>query len=248
MNISELCIRRPVATVLLALALVGAGIAAWFQLPVSALPKVDFPTIVVSGTLPGASPETMANSVALPLEKQFGSIDGIDQMTSVSGQGATAITIQFRLERNIDAAALDVQAAISRAQRQLPAEMTSPPSFRKVNPADAAVLLLAMTAPELPLYRLNDFAETLVVPAISRVLGVAQVQIFGQQKYAVRIRLDPARMAARGLAVEDVARAVQNANTNTPVGVLSGPRQQLTLAGNDQLPDAAAFQIGRAHV
>ena len=241
MNISELCIRRPVATWLLALALIGAGIAAYFQLPVAALPRVDFPTIVVTGTLPGASPDTMANSVALPLEKQFGSIDGIDQMSSISGQGSTQITIQFKLERNIDAAALDVQAAISRAQRQLPAEMTTPPSFRKVNPADAPVLLLAMTAPELPLYRLNEYAETLVVPAISRVLGVAQVQIFGQQKYAVRIRLDPARMAARGLAVDDVARAIQNANTNTPVGVLSGPRQQLTLAGNDQLPDAAAF-------
>ena len=241
MHLSELCIRRPIMTGLLAAAAVLAGIVAYFQLPVAAIPRVDFPVISVSAQLPGASPETMANSVALPLEREFSTIAGIDQMSSTSGQGTTQITLQFVLGRDIDAAALDVQSALSRAQRRLPQEMTNPPSFRKSNPADAPVVLLNLRGGDVPLYRLNEVAAVLISPALSRIPGVAQVVTYGEQKYAVRVQLDPDRLAALGLGFDEAQRAIAAANSNTPVGTLNGPRQQLTLRANDQLQDAHEF-------
>ncbi|MXP62077.1 efflux RND transporter permease subunit [Roseomonas sp. M0104] len=241
MHLSELCIRRPVMTGLLAAAAVLAGIVAYFQLPVAAIPRVDFPVISVSAQLPGASPETMANSVALPLEREFSTISGIEQMSSSSGQGTTQITLQFVLGRDIDAAALDVQSALSRAQRRLPQEMTTPPSFRKSNPADAPVVLLNLRGGDVPLYRLNEVAAVLISPALSRIPGVAQVITYGEQKYAVRVQLDPDRLAALGLGFDEAQRAIAAANSNAPVGTLNGPRQQLTLRANDQLQDAREF-------
>ncbi|MBX6375363.1 MAG: efflux RND transporter permease subunit [Acetobacteraceae bacterium] len=242
MNISELCVRRPVMTGLLAVAAVVAGILGYLRLPVAAVPRVDFPVITVFATLPGASPETMATSVALPLEREFSTIAGLDMMTSNNGQDTTQLTLQFALGRNIDAAAQDVQAALTRAQRRLPAEMTTPPSYRKVNPADAPVLLLTLsTNGDVPLYRLNDIASTIIGPALSRVPGVAQVQIYGEQLYSVRVRLDPDRIAAMGLAFDQVQREIVLANSNAPVGLLQGERQQLTLRANDQPQNAEEF-------
>jgi HAE1 family hydrophobic/amphiphilic exporter-1 len=241
MHLSELCIRRPVMTSLLAAAAILGGIVAYFQLPVAAVPRVDFPVISVNATLPGASPETMANSVALPLEREFSTIAGIDQMSSVSGQGTLQLTLQFVLGRSIDAAALDVQSALSRAQRRLPTEMTTPPSFRKSNPADAPVVLLSLKGGDVPLYRLNEVAAVLVSPALSRIPGVAQVITYGEQKYAVRVQLDPDRVAALGLGFDEAQQAIAAANSNTPVGTLNGPRQALTLRANDQLQDASEF-------
>jgi len=241
MHISELCIRRPVMTGLLAMAAVLAGVVAYFQMPVAAMPRVDFPVITVSASFPGASPETMANSVALPLEREFSTIAGIDQMSSISGQGTLQLTLQFVLGRSIDAAALDVQSALSRAQRRLPTEMTSPPSFRKSNPADAPVVLLNLRGGDVPLYRLNEVASVIISPALSRIQGVSQVQTYGEQKYAVRVQLDPDRVAAMGFGFDEAQRAIAAANGNTPVGTLDGPRQQLTLRANDQLQDAQEF-------
>ncbi|MBR0668548.1 efflux RND transporter permease subunit [Roseomonas hellenica] len=241
MSISEICIRRPVMTSLLCIAAVVAGIIAYTRLPVAAVPRVDFPVITVNATLPGASPETMATSVALPLEREFSTIAGIDTMSSTSGQDTTTITLQFVLDRNIDAAAQDVQAALTRAQRRLPTEMTTPPSYRKVNPADAPVVLLTLTGGDQPLYRMNDITSTIIGPALSRLPGVAQVITYGEQLYAVRVRLDPNRVAAMGLAFDTVQQSIAAANSSTPVGVLSGQRQQLTLRANDQPQDAAAF-------
>ncbi|UKJ75713.1 efflux RND transporter permease subunit [Azospirillum brasilense] len=242
MTLSELCIRRPVMTILLTAALVLGGLAAYRQLPVAALPRVDFPVINVSATLPGASPETMAASVASPLEREFSTIAGIDTITSTSSLGNTSITIQFVLERDIDAAAQDVQAAIARTQRRLPAEMTTAPSYRKVNPADQPVLMLALSSPTLTLSSLNDFAETAVQPKVATLPGVAQVQIYGAQKYAVRVQVDPNALAVRGIGIDELQKALAAANANTPVGTLSGARQQLVLAANPQLPDADAFR------
>ncbi|MBK3735659.1 HAE1 family hydrophobic/amphiphilic exporter-1 [Azospirillum brasilense] len=242
MTLSELCIRRPVMTILLTAALVLGGLAAYRQLPVAALPRVDFPVINVSATLPGASPETMAASVASPLEREFSTIAGIDTITSTSSLGNTSITIQFVLERDIDAAAQDVQAAIARTQRRLPAEMTTAPSYRKVNPADQPVLMLALSSPTLTLSSLNDFAETAVQPKVATLPGVAQVQIYGAQKYAVRVQVDPNALAVRGIGIDELQKSLAAANANTPVGTLSGARQQLVLAANPQLPDAEAFR------
>ncbi|MFL7901293.1 efflux RND transporter permease subunit [Azospirillum argentinense] len=242
MTLSELCIRRPVMTILLTAALVLGGLAAYRQLPVAALPRVDFPVINVSATLPGASPETMAASVASPLEREFSTIAGIDTITSTSSLGNTSITIQFVLERDIDAAAQDVQAAIARTQRRLPAEMTTAPSYRKVNPADQPVLMLALSSPTLTLSALNDFAETAVQPKVATLPGVAQVQIYGAQKYAVRVQVDPNALAVRGIGIDELQRSLAAANANTPVGTLSGAKQQLVLAANPQLPDAEAFR------
>ncbi|MBC7951413.1 MAG: efflux RND transporter permease subunit [Rhodospirillaceae bacterium] len=241
MNFSGIFIRRPVATLLLTLAMIFAGIAGWRQLPVAALPNVEFPTISVSASLPGASPETMASSVASPLEREFSTISGIENITSSSGQGSTSITLSFVLSRNIDAAAQDVQAAIARAQRRLPEEMTTPPSFRKVNPADSPVVLMALSSATIPLSTLDQYAQTILTPKISRLTGVAQVLVYGSQKFAVRIRLDPDALSSRGLAVSDVSAAITAANTNSPLGVLNGPKQQITLQANPQLPNAAAF-------
>ncbi|MBS7812487.1 efflux RND transporter permease subunit [Roseococcus pinisoli] len=241
MNISELCIRRPVMTCLLMAAAVLSGIVAYTRLPVAAVPRVDFPVISVFATFAGASPETMATSVALPLEREFSTIAGLESMSSVSGQDTLQLTLQFQLDRNIDSAAQDVQAAMTRAQRRLPIEMTIPPSYRKVNPADAPVLLLTLSGGDTPLYRLNDIASTIIAPALSRVQGVAQVQTYGEQLYSVRVRLDPDRIAAMGLAFDTVSQSIIAANSNAPVGLLTGSRQQLTLRANDQPQDAAAF-------
>ncbi len=241
MTLSEFCIRRPITTWLLTIAAVVCGVVAYLRMPVAAVPRVDFPVISVFATFPGASPETMATSVALPLEREFSTIAGLESMSSINGVDTTQITLQFVLGRDIDAAAQDVQAALTRAQRRLPVDMTIPPSYRKVNPADAAVILLALSGGDIPLYQLNDVASTIIAPALSRVPGVAQVQAFGEQLYSVRIRLDPDRIAAMGLTFDAVSQAIAQANTNTPVGLLEGERQQFTLRANDQPQTAEAF-------
>ncbi len=241
MHISELCIRRPVMTLLLTIAAVVAGAIAYTRLPVAAVPRVDFPVISVFANFPGASPETMATSVALPLEREFSTIAGLESMSSNSGQDTLNLTLQFQLGRNIDSAAQDVQAALTRAQRRLPIEMTVPPSYRKVNPADAPVLLLTLSGGDVPLYRLNDVASTIIAPALSRVQGVAQVVTYGEQLFSVRVRLDPDRIAAMGLAFDTVQQSIQQANSNAPVGLLSGARQQLTLRATEQPQNAEQF-------
>ncbi len=241
MNISGPFIRRPVMTTLLMAALALFGIMAYRQLPVSDLPPIDFPTIQVSASLPGAAPETMASSVATPLEQEFSTIAGIDSMSSVSSLGNTQITLQFNLSRDIDAAAQDVQAAISRAGNRLPREMPAPPSYRKVNPADQPVIYMAIRSDTLPLYELNEYAETVMSQRISMISGVAQVQVFGSQKYAVRVQLDPEKLAVKGVGIDEVARAVQERNTNLPVGVLNGPEQALTIQSSGQLMSADPY-------
>ena len=241
MNIPEFFIRRAVTTTLLMAGLLAFGILAYRSLPVSDLPNVDFPTISVSASLPGASPETMASSVATPLERQFSSIAGVDSMTSSSSLGATQITIQFSLDRNIDAAAQDVQSMISKASRQLPANMPAPPSYQKVNPADQPILYMALSSPTLPLSTVDEFAETLMAQRISTVEGVAQVAVMGSQKYAVRIRLDPDALAARGIGVDDVQKAVAASNVNLPTGTLYGTHQSFTVEANGQLMKAAEY-------
>ncbi len=242
MNISELFIRRPVMTTLVMLSILFVGIAGYRQLPVSDLPNVDFPTILVSANVPGASPETMASAVATPLEKQFSTIAGIDSMTSANAQGLTTITIQFTLSRSIDAAAQDVQAAIAAAARQLPQDMPSPPSYRKVNPADSPVLYMALSSPTLPLSKVDDFAQTLIAQRVSMVSGVAQVQVYGSQKYAVRAQLNPRAMASRGIGIDEVATAVARANVNLPTGTLYGANQAFTVQATGQLNDAEAYR------
>jgi len=241
MHISELCIRRPVMTSLLSIAAIVAGVLAYMKLPVAAVPRVDFPVITIFANFPGASPETMATSVALPIERELSTIAGVDTMSSINGQDTSQITVQFQLNKNIDAAAQDVQAALTRAQRRLPVDMLVPPSYRKVNPADAPVVLLTLAGGDKPLYYLNDLVSTIISPALSRVLGVAQVQVVGEQLYAVRVRLDPDRIAAMGLGFDTMLQAVAQANSATPVGVLNGDRQQLTLRANDQPQNAEQF-------
>ena len=243
--ISEFCIRRPVATLLMSFALVLGGLFAYKFLPVAALPSAEFPVVNVSASLPGASPETMATSVATPLIKQFATIAGIDSISTTNSLGSTSIAIQFVLNRDIDAAAADVQAAIARTQRQLPPEMTAPPSYRKVNPADAPILLMSLVSDTVPLTDLDAFAENVISPSLSTIDGVAQVSIFGQQKYAVRIQIDPTALAARGISIDQVQTAIASANSNTPVGVLQNDKQQLTITANTQLTNAA--RILRAH-
>ncbi|OAN51474.1 efflux RND transporter permease subunit [Magnetospirillum moscoviense] len=241
MNLSAAFIARPVATLLLTLVLVFAGLVGWQQLPVAALPNVDFPTINVSANLAGASPETMASSVASPLEREFSTIAGVETITSSSGQGTTSITLQFNIDRNIDAAAQDVQSAITRALRRLPEEMTVPPSFRKVNPSDTPVVLMALSSATLPLSQLDEYAQTILSPRVSRLSGVAQVLIYGSQKYAVRVQVDPDALSSRNIGIDELQGAVKSANSISPLGVLNGPRQQLVLQSNPQLPNAAAF-------
>src|SRR5438045_2098270 len=204
MSLSTPFIHRPVATTLLTLALGLAGALAYFFLPVSPLPQVEFPTISVSASLPGASPETMASAVATPLEKQFATIAGIDTMTSTNTQGTTRITLQFNLNRDIDGAALDVQSALSAAARRLPNEMTDPPSFRKVNPADSPILFLALTSKTLPLSTVDEYAESYIAQRLSTIDGVAQVLVFGAQKFAIRIQVDPNRLASMGVGFDDI--------------------------------------------
>ncbi len=242
MNLPELCIRRPVMTTLLMAGFLIFGVIAYRALPVSELPNVDFPTISVSANLPGASPETMASSVATPLEGQFSTIAGIDSMTSTSAQGTTQITLQFSLDRNIDAAAQDVQAAISAALGKLPPGMPNPPSFRKVNPADFPIFYVAMYSPTLPLSQVDKYAETMLAQRLSTVSGVAQVVVYGSQKYAVRVQVDPLALASRGIGIDEVASAIQHANVNLPTGSLDGPYQAQTIRANGQLNDAAAYR------
>jgi HAE1 family hydrophobic/amphiphilic exporter-1 len=229
-------------TTLVMLSILFVGIAGYRLLPVSDLPNVDFPTIQVSANVPGASPETMASAVATPLEKQFSTIAGIDSMTSANSKGSTRITIVFNLSRDIDAAAQDVQSAIASAARQLPEDMPSPPSFRKVNPADSPVLYLALSSPTIPLSAVDDYAQTIISQRISMVSGVAQVQVFGSQKYAVRVQLNPRALASRGIGIDEVAGAVSRANVNLPTGTLEGASQAFTIQSTGQLLDAAAYR------
>ena len=242
MNIPELFIRRPVMTTLVMSAILLFGLIGFHQLPVSDLPSVDFPTISVSASLPGASPETMASAVATPLEKQFSTIAGVDSMSSSSSQGSVQITIQFTLNRDIDSAAADVQAAIAKSLRQLPPNMPSPPTYNKVNPADFPVLFLAMSSPTLPLSTVDNYAENLMSQRISMVNGVAQVSVFGAQQYAVRIQVDPNKLAAYGLGIDQVETAVEAGNVNQPLGTLYGKHQAFTVQANGQLTDAAGFR------
>lgn len=237
-----LFIRRPVMTTLVMIAILVAGVMGYRLLPVSDLPNVDFPTISVSASLPGASPETMAAAVATPLEKQFSTIAGIDNMTSTSSLGNTQITVQFSLDRDIDAAAQDVQAAIAAVQRQLPTDMPSPPSYRKVNPADSPILFIALTSPTLPLSTLDENAQTLLAQRISMVNGVAQVQVYGSQKYAVRIQVDPQQLVARGVGFDEVIAAVRGGNVNLPTGTLWGRERAYTVKATGQLETAAEFR------
>jgi hydrophobic/amphiphilic exporter-1 (mainly G- bacteria), HAE1 family len=240
MEITTLFIKRPVMTTLVMIAILVFGIVSYRQLAVSDLPNVDFPTVTVSATLPGTSPQTMAATVATPLEKQFSTIAGIDNMTSTSSLGQTQIVIQFALDRNIDAAAQDVQAAIAQTSRQLPQGII-PPSYQKTNPADAPILTLALTSAEVPLSTLDEFGETTLAQRLSMVGGVAQVLVYGAQKYAVRLQLDPGQLATRGIALEDVAAAVTNQNVNLPTGVLYGPKTALTVQATGQLDSASDF-------
>ncbi len=242
MSIAELFIRRPVMTTLVMLAILLFGVMGYRLLPVSDLPNVDFPTILVSASLPGASPETMASAVATPLERQFSTIAGLDSMTSTNALGFTQITLQFNLSRDIDAAAQDVQAMIARTLRQLPQDMPSPPSYQKVNPADQPILYLAMSSSILPLSIVDEYAETFIAQRISMVSGVAQVQVFGSQKYAVRVQLDPKALATREIGIDEVASAVQRGNVNLPTGTLYGSHQAFTVQTNGQLSDAAAYR------
>lgn len=241
MNLSELFIRRPVMTVLLNLAIVLAGVIGYQSIPIAALPSYDTPVINVFARLPGASPETMATSVALPLEKQFQTVPGLKTISSTSTLGSTSLTLEFEEGLNIDAVAVDVQAALLRAQRALPDDMTSPPSYRKVNPADAPVLLISLRSPSLAPSDLQDYAEHLISPTLSTINGVAQVNIYGAKRYAVRVRVKPDALAARNLGLDEVAAALRAANVNTPVGTLEGPKQTLVLQANKQLKNAAEF-------
>jgi HAE1 family hydrophobic/amphiphilic exporter-1 len=241
MNISELCIRRPVMVVLLSLSLVVAGLLAYGRIPVAALPSYNTPVINVTADLPGASPETMASSVATPLEKQFSNIAGISVITSTSTQGQTSLTLEFDSSINVDAAAVDVQAALLRAQRGLPPEMTNLPSYRKINPADAPVLFMAMTSPSMNLSELNDYAENLIAPTLSTLPGVAQVSVNGQKRFAVRVRAKPDLLNARDITLDELSTAIRNANTNSPLGVIDGPEQTMTIQANSQMMRADQF-------
>ncbi|WP_367394692.1 efflux RND transporter permease subunit [Cupriavidus sp. Agwp_2] len=242
MTLSELCIRRPVMTVLLCLAVIVTGIVLYPTIPIAALPSFNSPVIQVTATLPGASPETMAASVATQLEKQFATIPGVSVISSSNTLGNSSITIEFNSDRDIDDAAVDVQAALFRAQRSLPIEMTTPPSYRKVNPADAPVLLLAINSPAMSLADLNAFGDNLISPTLATLPGVAQVQIFGQKRFAVRVRAHPDALAARGLTLDELATALNRANANTPVGTLDSARQTLTIQANRQMTNADAFR------
>jgi hydrophobic/amphiphilic exporter-1 (mainly G- bacteria), HAE1 family len=242
MNFSETFVRRPVMTTLVMSGILIFGILGYRLLPISDLPNVDFPTISVQANLPGASPETMASSVATPLEKQFSTIAGLDTMTSSNMLGSSQITLQFSLSRNLDAAAQDVQGAISRTMRQLPTQMPTPPFYQKVNPADSPILFLLLTSPTLPLSSLDEYAQTMMAQRISMIAGVAQVQVFGAQTYAVRVQLDPDALASKGVGIDDVAKAVQSSNVNMPTGTLYGPFQAFTIQTEGQLTSAPAYR------
>ncbi|MBI5099102.1 MAG: efflux RND transporter permease subunit [Nitrospirae bacterium] len=242
MNISDIFIKRPIMTSLVMLAVMIFGVFAYQILPVNDLPNIDFPTIQVTANLPGASPETMASAVATPLERQFSTIAGVDSMTSTNGQGISIITLQFSLERSIDAAAQDVQAAISKAARQLPQDMPNPPSYQKVNPADSPIFYLSLSSTTMPLSQVNEYADTIISPRISMIKGVAQVLVYGAQKYAVRVQLDPRALASRKIGIDEVAAALALSNVNLPTGGLQGDRQAFTIQASGQLYNAEAFR------
>jgi HAE1 family hydrophobic/amphiphilic exporter-1 len=242
MSIPELFIRRPVMTTLVMVGILVFGVMGYRALPVSELPNVDFPTIQVTANLPGSSPETMASSVATPLEREFSTIAGLDSMTSTSALGVTQITLQFTMDRELDAAAQDVQTAISKAQRLLPADLPTPPYFRKVNPADQPILYLALSSPILPLSTVNEFADTLMAQRISMISGVAQVNVYGSQKYAVRVQLNPDVMNTLGIGLDEVENAIARSNVNLPTGTLDGKHQAITVQATGQLTRADAYR------
>jgi len=241
-NISAPFIHRPIATSLLAAAILMAGMAAYMFLPVAPLPKVDFPTISVSASLPGASPETMASSVATPLERRFGRIAGVAEITSTSVLGATSITLQFDLDRDVDAAGRDVQAAIAAAGGELPPSLPSRPTFRKVNPSDSPILILSLKSDQIPLSTIFDDANTIFAEKISQIKGVGQVFVGGGQQPAVRVQVDPVALNGVGLGLEDVRKAIAATTSNQPKGTLVGNTQTLTVAANSQLFRAESFR------
>src|SRR5215469_12691832 len=241
MSISTPFIRRPIATSLLMLGILFAGIAAYPMLPIAPLPQVDFPTIAVSANLPGASPQTMAASVATPLERQFAQISGVSQLTSTSALGVTSITVQFDLNRNIDAAAQDIEAAINAAGGQLPKNLPSAPEFWKVNPADAPIMIFAVNSDTLPVTAVDDYTDTILAQQISQIVGVSQVYIFGEQKPAIRVQVDPDKLAAMGISLEDVRATLVNATVDAPKGSFDGAAQGFTIYSNDQLLEASEY-------
>src|SRR6185503_13838576 len=242
MNISETCIRRPVLTTLMTASLIVFGAFAYRLLPVAALPAVDFPTIQITATLPGASPETMAASVASPIERQLSTIAGISALTSTSALGTTTITVQYDLNRNIDGAALDVQTALTVAARRLPVEMTTPPFFRKVNPGDFPILFISLISPTLPMSTVDDYGQITLAQQISQLPGIAQVLVYGSQKFAVRVQVDPVAAAARNISLEDVRTVLSKANSNTPVGTLTGPQRDVTLLASGAMRRASDYK------
>src|SRR5271169_4676815 len=242
MNLSQTFIERPIATSLLMAAIALFGVVAYRALPVSDLPNVDFPTLLITAQLPGASPDTMASSVATPLENQFSTIAGLESMTSVNSLGSTQITLEFELSRSMDGAAVDVQAAITQASRLLPQGMPTPPTFTKVNPADQPILYLALTSPTLPLWTLDEYAETRIAQRISMISGVAQVQVLGAQKYAVHVRMDPDLLASHKVGINEVQTALQGWNVNLPTGQITGPQRAFTLQASGQLTSAEQYK------
>src|SRR6516165_4641111 len=241
MTLSETCIRRPVLTTLVTASIIVLGIFAYRLLAVAALPAVDFPTISIQGQLPGASAETMAASVAAPIERQLSTIAGITSLTSSSSLGLTSITIQFDLNRNIDGAALDVQTALTVAAKKLPVEMTIPPSFRKVNPGDFPVMYISLVSATLPLSVVDEYGEITLAQQISQLPGIAQVLVFGAQKFAVRVQVDPVAAAARNISLDDIRTVVAKTNSNTPVGTLNGPKQSVTLTASSPIATELRF-------
>ena len=248
MNLSDFFIRRPIFTTLTAFGILLFGIVGYRALPVAALPSVDYPTIQVQAALPGASPDTMASSVATPLERQFSTIAGIDSMNSSSSLGSTNITIQFSLDRNIDAAAQDVQSAIAKAGGLLPPTMPRPPTFNKVNPSDQPVIFLGLSSSTLPIYTVDEYAETVMAQRISTISGVSQVQVFGGQKYAVRIQLDPDSLATRGIGIDDVQAAIQANNSNLPTGKLYGSKQAFTIESTGSIDERGRIPAHDRHL
>jgi HAE1 family hydrophobic/amphiphilic exporter-1 len=242
MNFSETFIRRPIATSLMMAAIALFGLVAYRSLPVSDLPNVDFPTLLVTASLPGASPDTMASAVATPLENQFSNISGLDSMTSTNSLGSTQVTLEFVLNKSLDGAAVDVQSAITQAARLLPTGMPTPPTFTKVNPADQPILYLAITSQTLPLWTLDEYAETRIAQRISMVSGVAQVQVLGAQKYAVHAQLDPHLLASRQIGINEVQTALSGWNVNLPTGSIIGPQRAFTLQATGQLMSAAQYR------
>src|SRR5271166_2630875 len=241
MNLSETFIERPIATSLLMAAIALFGAVAYRTLPVSDLPNVDLPTLLVTASLPGASPETMAAAVATPLENQFSTIAGMNSMSSTNSLGNTQITLEFDLARKLDGAAVDVQAAITQASRLLPQGMPTPPTFTKVNPADQPILYIALTSPTLPLYTLDEFAETRIAQRISMISGIAQVQVLGAQKYAVHAQMDPHALASHQVGINEVEAALKTWNVNLPTGQITGPQRAFTLQASGQLMSAAQY-------